>query len=105
MYGDRAGEILIASTEKIVGNNPIVIGTIDDKVCYGHIFLVKRTLGDTVFVCFGGQIPSATNYHVILTDDFPIFDDAVVIGDVRALGTASTSVLSTYARGGRFPGN
>lgn len=97
---DRASEILINSCEKIIGTEGIRIGSIDPRVCYGHWFFTKITTGDTIFILFGSGTPSSTNYHIKLTDDFPIFDDGVVIGDVTAIGTLSTSKLSTYARGG-----
>jgi hypothetical protein len=101
MDGDaRTSIVLLRVSEKSIGTDIIRIGSIDSSVCYGRIFLVKRTLGDTIFVCFAGGQPSATNYDVILTDDFPVFDDAVVIGDISALGSVATSKLSAYARGG-----
>lgn len=101
MDGDaRASETLLRACEKIVGTEIVRLGNIDRSVCYGRIFLVKRSTGDTVFVCFGGGQPSATNYDVILTDSFPVFDDAVCIGDISAIGTTATSKISAYARGG-----
>jgi hypothetical protein len=103
MYGDRASEVLISTAEKTINTDIVRIGNISDRVCYGHIFLVKRSIGDTIFVCFGGQQPAAKNYHVILTDTFPIFDDTVVIGDVSAVGSAAGGLLSVFARGGYFP--
>lgn len=96
----RASLVLLRASEKTVGTEIVRIGNIDETVCYGRVFFVKRSLGDTVFICFAGGQPSATNYDVILTDDYPVFDDAVVIGDISALGTIATSKLSTYARGG-----
>jgi hypothetical protein len=101
MDGDaRASEVLINSCEKTIGTEAIRIGSIDPRVCYGRMFFVKISVGDTIFLLFSSGTPSSTNYHVKLTDDFPIFDDAVVIGDITAIGTIATSKLSTYARGG-----
>lgn len=98
---DRASEVLLNQSENPIGNlQPRRIGNISDQVCYGHIFLTKRSLGDTIYIGFGGLTPSSSNYHVILTDDFPNFDDGVVIGDVTALGSTAGSILTTYARGG-----
>jgi hypothetical protein len=97
---DRVCEILINQPEVILGTNIKPIGNISDQVCYGRVFFVKRTLGDIIYISVGTGNPSPQNYNYILTDDFPNLDDTVVIGDIRALGSAATSILSTFARGG-----
>lgn len=76
---DRASEILINRPEQTIGLESVTVGSVDAKVCYGRVFLYKRSTGDTIYVTFGSQQPSDKNYNVILTDTFPIFDDAVVI--------------------------
>jgi hypothetical protein len=97
---DRVCEVLISQPERILGPNITPIGNISDQVCYGRVFFVKRTVGDTIYITVGTGQPSAQNYHYILTDDAPIVDDAVVVGDIKAVGSVATSILSTFARGG-----
>jgi hypothetical protein len=97
---DRVCEVLIANSEKVLGSDIKVVGNISDQVCYGRVWFVKRTLGDIIYICTGGQQPSPQSYHYILTDDLPALDDSVVVGDIRAIGSVATSILSTFARGG-----
>lgn len=107
MDGDaRTSEVLLSSTEKVIGTDAVRIGNISEQVCYGRMFFKKTSTGDVVLICFGNGLPSPSNYHIQLTDTFPIFDDAPVIGDITAIcvtpagAPASTGKLTTYVRGG-----
>lgn len=101
---DKAGEILIDRSEQVIGTDTKLIGSISNLVCQGKIFFVKRSTGNEIYITFGGREPSSKSYHVVLTDTFPVFDDNVVIGDVKAVCSNASGLLSTYARGGFWEG-
>ena len=98
---DKASVILFNVSERAIGTNTVLIGNVAAITCHGRAFLVKRSTGNTIYVAFGSVEPGPKNYHVILTDSFPIFDDAVVIGDVRAVCSDANGLLSCYVRGGQ----
>lgn len=102
LQDDRVCEVLLSRSEQILGANIAPVGNISDLVCYGRVFFVKRSLGDIIYICVGGQQPSPQSYHYILTDDFPVLDDTLVVGDIKALGSVATASLSTFARGGMW---
>lgn len=100
---DRTSEIIISSSEIVVGNTKAyAIGNIDTGVCYGMMHFLKRSEADEVYIGLAGKLPTPQNYDIVLTDDLPEFSDNVVIGDIKAIGNISTSTISVYVRGGRY---
>jgi hypothetical protein len=77
--------------------SPKIIATVPPNACEGQMTFVKRSTGDTVYIKFKGGTPSSKNYDVILTDAIPVYsEDGLVIGDIKAVGTVATSLVSGY---------
>lgn len=78
-------------------NSAQIIGNFPPNACDGQQTFIKRTTGDTVYIKFKGGTPSPKNYDVILTDAIPAFsEDGGVVGDIKAVGTVNTSIVSAY---------
>lgn len=97
---DKISEVLIDRAEQTLGTEVKTVGSIASTVCHGRFHFLKRSTGDEVYISVGGKEPSSQSYHVVLTDQLPSFTDNVVAGDVKAVGSAATSRLSTFATGG-----
>jgi hypothetical protein len=74
-----------------------IIASIPPNVQEGQQTYIKISTGDIVYIGFKGKKASAADYDVILTDSVPFFsEDGIVIGDITAVGSAATSVVSAY---------
>ena len=87
----------IAGSSEVLLSTVKVIASIPANVLEGQMSFVKRTTGDSVYIGLKGKIPSATQYDILLTDTFPSFtEEGIVPGEIKALGSVVTSIVSTY---------
>ena len=81
----------------VIGTQAKIIGNVPQNAVEGSMHFMKVSTGDTVFNSFKNKKASASEYDVILTDQIPFFDDdGLTLGDIQAVGSATTSTLSTY---------
>lgn len=75
----------------------IKVLNVPTDVVEGSMLFVKRSAGDEISICLNSQHPIAgKNYHIILTDALPAYEaDWIIGGDINAITSNGTSVLST----------
>jgi len=84
---------ILTVCEKPVGTSSVFLATIPSGVCEGQMTFYNRGATNIV-VAVKGAIPTLVSYYVYLIAGAQYTEEAIIPGDVNAIGDAAGGVLS-----------